>query len=122
MIGNRQTNRTEKPNKTKRHPASFNPDPRWPGGYFQVLEELNIPKTRQPFYVHWVRLFFKRFLKRRRRDLGRAELTAFLNLLRKDPGIADCLLMSRHIFYDIVPPRLLESGQDIRTVPELLGL
>jgi integrase len=70
MIGNRKTNRTEKPDKTKRHPAPYNPDPRWPGGYFQVLEELNIPKTRQPFYAHWVRLFFKRFLKRRRRDLG----------------------------------------------------
>ena len=40
--------------------APFNPNPRWPTGYFQVLEELGVEEPRRPFYAHWVRQFFKR--------------------------------------------------------------
>jgi integron integrase len=72
----------------KRLVVSYNPDPRWPIGYFQVLEEMGITASRRPFYAHWVRQFFKRFLKHRRRDLGRREITMFLNQLRDDPAIA----------------------------------
>ena len=72
----------------RRPVAPYNPDPRWPTGYFQVLEEMGITPSRRPFYAHWVRQFFKRFLKHRRRDLGHREITTFLNQLRDDPAIA----------------------------------
>jgi hypothetical protein len=32
--------------------APLNPDPRWPQGYFQVLEELGVPERRRGFYAH----------------------------------------------------------------------
>jgi len=56
----------------KRGPvAPFNPNPNWPSGYFQVLEELGVDERRQPFYAHWVRQFFRRQQKRKsRRDLS----------------------------------------------------
>ena len=47
--------------------APFNPDPRWPAGYFQVLEELRVEERRHPFYAHWVRQFFKRQQKSQQR-------------------------------------------------------
>ena len=54
--------------------AEFNPNPRWPRGYFEVLEELWIPDKHHSFYAHWVRQVFARELRsRRRRDLGSAE-------------------------------------------------
>jgi len=70
--------------------APFNPDPRWPTGYFHVLEELGVEEPRHPFYVHWVRQFFNRQKKRkRRRDLGREEIEAFIQALAAEPGVAD---------------------------------
>ena len=47
--------------------APFNPNPRWPTGYFQVLEELGVEERRRPFYAHWVRQFFKRHQERKKR-------------------------------------------------------
>ena len=41
--------------------ATFDPNPRWPQGYFQVLEELGVEERRRPFYTHWVRQFFNRY-------------------------------------------------------------
>jgi hypothetical protein len=38
--------------------AEFNPSPRWPQGYFQVLEEMGVEERRRGFYAHWVRQFF----------------------------------------------------------------
>jgi len=59
--------------------APFNPNPKWPTGYFQVLEELGVEERRQPFYAHWVRQFFNRQQNRKqRRDLGRREIEAFI--------------------------------------------
>jgi len=44
--------------ENKRRPvASFNPDPRWPSGHFQALEELGAAQARRRFYAHWVRQF-----------------------------------------------------------------
>lgn len=57
----------------------FNPNPRWPKGYFEVLEELKIPEKRQSFYAQWVRLFFTRMLgNRRRSELGGGDVRRFL--------------------------------------------
>lgn len=32
--------------------APFNPNPKWPSGYFQVLEELGVEEQRRPFYAY----------------------------------------------------------------------
>ena len=59
--------------------APFNPDPRWPTGYFEVLEKLGVEERRRPFYAHWVRQFFNHQQKRKqRRDMGRREIEAFI--------------------------------------------
>ncbi len=69
--------------------APFNPNPRWPSGYFLVLEELGVEQRHGPFYAHWVRLFFKRHQgNRRRRDLGRVEIETFLQELTNDPAVS----------------------------------
>lgn len=70
--------------------APYNPNPQWPTGYFQVLEELGVEEPRRPFYAHWVRQFFNRHQgRKRRRDLGRVEIEAFLQALAADAGVAD---------------------------------
>jgi len=81
--------------------APFNPNLRWPQGYFQVLEEMGVPERRRGFYAHWVRQFFNRCLgnrpasqgsctaARRRRDLGRQDMEEFLAALARQEGVAD---------------------------------
>ena len=70
--------------------APFNPNPQWPAGYFQVLEELGVDKPQHPFYAHWVSQFFNQCQgNRRRRDLGRTEISAFLQRLTSDPSAVD---------------------------------
>jgi len=65
--------------------ASYNPNPDWPRGFYEVLEEVGVPETQQGFYAQWVRLFFRHMLgKRRRRDLGRSDITSFLDRLRQE--------------------------------------
>ena len=78
-----------RPTKKYSSVVPFNPDPRWPSGYFQVLEELGVPPKRRSFYAHWVRQFFKQYLTKRRRDLGREEINAYLRELSSNPGVAD---------------------------------
>lgn len=74
----------------RRQVASFNPNPAWPQGYFQVLEELGIPEKQRPFYAHWVRQFFSRELRgRRRRDLGQDDIRHFLQVLEADTHTKD---------------------------------
>ena len=67
--------------RQKRPPVSpYNPNPQWPKGYFEVLDELQIPAKLQTFFAQWVRLFFNRMLgDRRRQDLGWREIEAFLS-------------------------------------------
>ena len=70
--------------------APLNPNPRWPQGYFQVLEEMGVQERRRGFYAHWVRQFFNRCQgDRRRRDLGRDDMEAFLAALVEQSGVAD---------------------------------
>lgn len=69
--------------------AAFDPSPRWPAGYFQVLEELGIASRNHGFYAHWVRQFFNAELHgRRRRDLGVADIEHSIGRLREDPSSA----------------------------------
>jgi integron integrase len=70
--------------------APFNPNPIWPEGYFQVLKELGVEERRRPFYVHWVRQFFNRQQKgKRRQDLGRTEIESFIQALAAEAGVAE---------------------------------
>lgn len=67
----------------------WNPNPRWPAGYFMVLEELGVDREHHPFFAHWVRTFFNRYLKgRRRQDLGRPEIRDFLKDLKNDSAVS----------------------------------
>lgn len=83
-----------RPAKRYQSIAPFNPDPQWPRGYFQVLEELGVASQRRPFYAHWVR---------------QAE----------EAGIT--VHATPHTLRHCFATHLLEAGQDIRTVQELLG-
>jgi len=72
-----------------RRVAAFNPNPQWPQGYFEVLEEMGVEERRRPFYAHWVRQFFNRYAGRPRRELGRLEIEGFLGTLAEQSGVAD---------------------------------
>ncbi|MDF3131285.1 integron integrase, partial [Kiritimatiellaeota bacterium B1221] len=69
--------------------AAYNPDPRWPQGYFEVLEEVGVPERERGFYAHWVRQFFNRFPGTRRRSLGPQEIADFLHAMEGDPHMQD---------------------------------
>jgi len=64
--------------------AEFDPNPRWPTGYFEVLEEVGVPERERGFYAHWVRQFFNRFPGRKRRELGPQEIADFLDAMERD--------------------------------------
>lgn len=73
----------------RKAPAPFNPNPVWPQGYFEVLEETGVPEKVRPFFAHWVRQFFNCNPGKSRRSLGAAELQSFLENLRKNVAIMD---------------------------------
>jgi integron integrase len=74
----------------RRPVKGFDANPRWPKGYFEVLEELRVPSKYQTFYAQWVRLFFNRMLgKKRRRDLGAYEIRKFLAALKSEGRATD---------------------------------
>jgi len=67
--------------------APYNPDPQWPQGYYAVLGGMGVKRDDFSHFAYWVRQFFKRHPGRRRRDLGRREIEAFLRELVADDGI-----------------------------------
>ncbi len=67
--------------------ATFNPNPKWPGDYFEVLAEAGVPERQHSFYAHWVRQFFNRNPGRSRRSLGVKEIAGFLGELKSDDGM-----------------------------------
>lgn len=58
--------------------APTNPAPQWPSGYIEALREVGAQEKAIPFCIRWVRGFFAEHRGRRRRDLGRTEIEAFL--------------------------------------------
>jgi len=38
--------------------AQYNPNPKWPGGYVQVLRDQGIEEGNIPHFLRWVRGFF----------------------------------------------------------------
>jgi len=63
--------------------------PQWPQGYIEILADMDVEERRRPFYVHWVRKFFRQYPGRRRKDLGRGEIESFLEILGPQEGAAD---------------------------------
>jgi|GEM_PF-4231544 len=100
--------------RTRGRVAAFAPNPRWPQGYFQVLEELGVEERRRPFYTHWVRQFFNRYPGQRRRDLGQPEVEAFLETLSRQPGVADWQVAQARdaleVYYEQFRGIALDSG------------
>jgi integron integrase len=68
--------------------ASFDPDPRWPAGYFEVLCEAGIPDREHSFFAHWVRQFFNHNPGRARRTLGAKDIGRFIADLHQDASMA----------------------------------
>jgi len=77
------------PNRAHLPVAAFNPNPRWPGGYFEVLEEVGVPEKQHGFYAHWVRQLFNRYPDRPRRSLGPTEISDFLESLPLDESMQE---------------------------------
>lgn len=71
----------------RKPPAPFDPEPKWPSGYFEVLAEAGVPERQHPFYAHWVRQFFNRNPGKPRRSLGTVDIARFLQLLKNDPAM-----------------------------------
>lgn len=67
----------------------LDPQPRWPEGYIAALREAGAQEKTIPYCVAWVRSFFARYPGRRRRDLGRAEIEAFLAETAQQVGVSN---------------------------------
>jgi len=50
--------------------APYNPNLRWPKGYYEVLHELGIEHQHDSFYSHWVSQFFSRHRGERRGEIS----------------------------------------------------
>jgi integron integrase len=79
----------QSPSQPTQPVAAFNPSPRWPEGYFEVLAEAGVAEKQYGFYAHWVRQLFNRYPGRPRRSLGAREVTDFLESLRMGEAIED---------------------------------
>ena len=82
------------PNRAVLSIAPFNPNPKWPAGFFEVLEEAGVPEKQHGFYAHWVRQLFNRYPDRSRRSLGPQEIADFLASLREE-GSAESWQLSQ---------------------------
>ena len=67
--------------------APTDPEPQWPAGYVKVLREAGTQEKTIPYCIAWVRRFFARHPGRRRRDLGRTEIEAFLAEIAAQDGV-----------------------------------
>lgn len=72
----------------KKVSAPYQPNPKWPQGYYTIQAEMGIKRDHYRFYVGWVRDFFKQYPRCRRRDLGRIEIEAYIKKLhtRNNPS------------------------------------
>jgi integron integrase len=69
--------------------APVNPTPQWPAGYVEALREAGAQEKAIPFCIRWVRGFFAEYPGRRRRDLGRTEIEAFLRKVAARPDVTN---------------------------------
>ena len=68
--------------------APFNPNPKWPDGYVQVLRDQGIEEGNIPYFLRWIRGFFAGNRGRQRRDLGRKEIESYLSQIVREPGMS----------------------------------
>jgi integron integrase len=61
--------------------APYNPNPRWPDGYFDVLTEVGVSKEQFLLYANWVRDLFRYYPGKPRRSLGANEIKQYLEHL-----------------------------------------
>jgi len=84
--------------------APFNAQPRWPEGYIRVLRDAGAQEKTIPYCVGWVRRFFAENPGRKRRDLGRTEIEAFLSGLATRRGMTNWLIQqardSLELYYE----------------------
>lgn len=69
--------------------APANDAPQWPSGYVDALREAGAQEKAIPFCIRWVLGFFAEYPGRRRRDLGRTEIEAFLRMVAARPNVAN---------------------------------
>jgi hypothetical protein len=69
--------------------APVNAEPCWPAGYMAVLREAGAQEKAIPYCVGWVQRFFAGHSGRRRPDLGRGEIEAFLAEVARHPGVSN---------------------------------
>ena len=80
--------------------APVNPAPQWPSGYIEALREVGAREKAIPFCIRWLRGFFAECPGRPRRDLGRAEIEAFLRKVAARPNVTN---------WQVHPPSLVAS-------------
>lgn len=69
--------------------APRNDLPKWPEGYIEVLRTAGAQEKAIPYCLDWVRGFFANYPDRRRRDLGRMEIEAYLTEVSKRPRVSN---------------------------------
>ena len=70
-------------------PASFNPNPLWPKGYFEILAEAEVSEKERFFFAHGVRQFLTTIAENRDGLLDRDRAENFFDVLSKDVGIME---------------------------------
>ena len=78
-----------RPQSGRRAVAPPHAEPQWPGGYLAVLREAGAQEKAILYCVAWVQRFFASRPGRRRRDLGRGEIEAFLAEAARHGGISN---------------------------------
>ena len=75
--------------------APYNPSPRWPEGYFEVLADAGVHERDFHVYADHVWALFSRHPGKQRRSLGLAEIAAFLDALKRSGAEATVRLEAR---------------------------
>ena len=104
--------------------APVNAAPRWPAGYIEVLRQAGAADKTVPYCLQWVRQFFAENPGRRRRDLGRKEIEAFLSALAARPGVTNWRVQQARDSLELYSPEqfrgiALEPRPDVPTPHDL---
>lgn len=81
--------------------APINPAPQWPSGYIEALREVGAQEKAIPFCIQWVRGFFAEHPGRRRRDLGRPEIEAFLRKVAARPNVTNWQVQQARVSLEV---------------------
>ena len=105
------------PQTGQRVVAPTDPNPQWPAGYVAALREAGAQEKTIPYYIAWVRRFFGYYPGRRRRELGRVEIEAFLAAAAARPDVTNWQVQqvqdSLELYYERFRGIALEPRTDI---------